>query len=95
MDHGKKIAHDTPDALLARHFNDVVVQINESDLPRDIGEPEFSAAYRNDCAHILTPNVNHTVERLLALDIPLEHLRIRSRNLEDLFLELTGRELRS
>ncbi len=95
MDHGKKIAHDTPDALLARHFNDVVVQINESDLPRDIGEPEFSAAYRNDCAHILTPNVNQTVERLLALDIPLEHLRIRSRNLEDLFLELTGRELRS
>ncbi len=95
MDHGKKIAHDTPDALLAGHFNDVVVQINESDLPRDIGEPEFSAAYRNDCAHILTPNVNQTVERLLALDIPLEHLRIRSRNLEDLFLELTGRELRS
>ena len=95
MDHGKKIAHDTPDALLARHFNDVVVQINESDLPRDIGEPEFSAAYRNDCAHILTPNVNQTVEHLLALDIPLEHLRIRSRNLEDLFLELTGRELRS
>ncbi len=95
MDHGKIIAHDTPDALLARHFNDVVVQINENDLPREIGEPEFSAAYRNDCAHILTPNVNQTVERLLALDIPLQHLRIRSRNLEDLFLELTGRELRS
>ncbi len=95
MDHGKIIAHDTPDALLARHFNDVVVQINETDLPRELGEAEFDAAYRNDNAHILTANVNQTVERLLALDIPLQHLRIRSRNLEDLFLELTGRELRS
>lgn len=95
MDHGKIIAHDTPDALLARHFNDVVVQISEQDLPRETGEAEFDAAYRNDNAHILTPNVNATIERLLALDVPLQHLRIRSRNLEDLFLELTGRELRS
>ena len=95
MDHGKIIAHDTPDALLARHFNDVVVQINEQDLPRALGEQEFSAAYRNDSAHILTPNVNQTVERLLALNVSLHNLRIRSRNLEDLFLELTGRELRS
>jgi hypothetical protein len=29
------------------------------------------------------------------LKIPLEHLRIRSRDLEDLFLELTGKELRT
>jgi hypothetical protein len=27
--------------------------------------------------------------------VPLRHLRIRPRNLEDLFLELTGRELRT
>ena len=95
MDHGEIIAHDTPDALLARHFNDVVVQMAEQDLPRELGEAEFAAAYRNDSAHILTPNVNQTIERLLALNIPLQNLRIRSRNLEDLFLELTGRELRS
>jgi len=95
MDHGRIIAHDAPDALLAAHFNDVVVQLNATDLPREIGEPEFDAVYRNDNAHIVTGDVNQTIENLLRLDIPLDHLRIRARDLEDLFLELTGRELRA
>ncbi len=94
MDHGRIIAHDAPDALLAAHFDDVVVQIQAADIPRDIGEREFQAIYRNDSAHIVTGDVNRTIEHLLHLDIPLNHLRIRARNLEDLFLELTGKELR-
>ena len=95
MDHGRIIAHDAPDALLAAHFDDVVVQLHADDIPRDIGEREFQATYRNDSAHILTGDVNKTIEHLLHFDIPLDRLRIRARNLEDLFLELTGRELRA
>ena len=95
MDHGCIIAHDAPDALLAKHFDDVVVQINEQDIPRQLGEAEFSATYRNGNAHILTADVNKTVEKLLSFKIPLNRLRIRARDLEDLFLELTGKELRA
>jgi len=95
MDRGRIIAHDAPDTLLAAHFNDVVVQLHAADIPREIGEKEFQAIYRNDSAHIVTGDVNRTIERLLRLDIPLDRLRIRARNLEDLFLELTGRELRA
>jgi ABC-2 type transport system ATP-binding protein len=95
MDHGRIIAHDAPDTLLAAHFDDVVVQLHAADIPRDIGEREFQAVYRNDSAHILTGDVNRTIEHLLRFDIPLDRLRIRARNLEDLFLELTGRELRA
>jgi ABC-2 type transport system ATP-binding protein len=95
MDHGRVIAQDAPDALLAAHFDDVVVQIHADDIARDIGEHEFHAVYRNDSAHIVTSDVNKTIERLLELDIPLHRLRIRSRDLEDLFLELTGKELRA
>jgi ABC-2 type transport system ATP-binding protein len=95
MDHGRVIAHDAPDTLLAAHFNDVVVQLKATDLPREIGEPEFDAVYRNDSAHILTGDVNQTIESLLRFNIPLDRLRIRARDLEDLFLELTGRELRA
>jgi ABC-2 type transport system ATP-binding protein len=95
MDHGHVIAHDAPDALLAAHFNDVVVQLQATDLPREIGEPEFDAIYRNGSAHILTGDVNQTIESLLRFNIPLDRLRIRARDLEDLFLELTGRELRA
>jgi len=95
MDHGRIIAHDAPDAPLAAHFDDVVVQIDAADIPRDIGEREFDAVYRNGSAHILTGDVNRTIEHLLHFNIPLDRLRIRARDLEDLFLELTGRELRA
>ena len=61
MDHGRIIAHDAPDALLAAHFDDVVVQIHAADIPRDIGEREFQAIYRNGNAHIVTGYVNKTV----------------------------------
>lgn len=95
MDHGRMIAHDAPDALLAKHFDDVVVQLDEKDIPRELGEREFMAMYREGNAHILTSDVNKTIEQLLAYNIPLNRLRIRARDLEDLFLELTGKELRS
>ena len=94
MDHGRMIAQDAPDTLLAKHFDDVVVQLNENDFPRELGEREFMAMYREGNAHILTNDVNKTVGRLLDHQIPLNGLRIRARNLEDLFLELTGKELR-
>ena len=95
MDHGRIIAQDAPDALLAAHFDDVVVQLHADDIPRDLGEREFQAVYRNDSAHIVTGDVNKTIERLLVLEVPLDRLRIRARDLEDLFLELTGKELRA
>jgi ABC-2 type transport system ATP-binding protein len=95
MDHGCIIAHDAPDALLAAHFDDVVVQIHANDIPRQIGEQEFQAIYHNDSAHIVTGDVNKTIEHLLHFNVPLNRLRIRARNLEDLFLELTGKELRA
>ena len=95
MDHGKVIAHDAPDVLLAQHFNDVVIQLREQDIPSEIGEVAFGATYRNDSAHIVTSDVNKTIEQLLQLKVPLQHLRVRARNLEDLFLELTGKELRT
>jgi ABC-2 type transport system ATP-binding protein len=95
MDHGRIIAHDAPDALLAAHFDDVVVQVHAADIPRDLGEREFQAIYRNGNAHIVTGDVNKTIEHLLHLKIPLNRLRIRARDLEDLFLELTGKELRA
>jgi len=95
MDHGRIIAHDAPDTLLAEHFDDVVVQIHQEDIPSEIGKAEFDATYRNGNAHIVTADVNRTIEKLLSLHIPLGRLRVRARDLEDLFLELTGKELRA
>jgi len=43
----------------------------------------------------LTRDVNAAIQALLAQNISLARLQIRPRTLEDLFLELTGRELRT
>ena len=44
---------------------------------------------------ISTDDVDATIRELIARQVPLEQLAIRPRTLEDLFLELTGRELRT
>jgi ABC-2 type transport system ATP-binding protein len=48
-----------------------------------------------DRVEISTGDVEAALRALLERGVPLRHLRIRPRNLEDLFLELTGRELRT
>ena len=94
MDHGKIIAQGTPKELLAAHFNDVILQLPESDIS-NIGSLPFPTYKRKDLIEITTSDVNQTIEELMARDISLAHLQVRSRNLDDLFLELTGKELRS
>lgn len=93
MDHGKIIAQGTPKQLLAAHFNDVILQLPGADLDPNADLP-FTTHKRKDLIEIATSDVNHTIEELMARNISLAHLQIRSRNLDDLFLELTGKELR-
>jgi hypothetical protein len=44
---------------------------------------------------ITTDNLELTLRTLMDAKVPLTNLRIRPANLEDLFLELTGAELRT
>lgn len=94
MDHGKIIAQGTPKDLLAEHFNDVILQLPEADIT-DITSLPYSIHRRKGIIELTTSDVNQTIEELMAQNISLAHLQIRSRNLDDLFLELTGKELRS
>lgn len=94
MDHGRIIAQDTPDALLHQHFNDVILQIPSSDIPDSMVLPE-NAIQRKEMVTFYSQDVNQSIAELLAQGIKLDKLRIRERTLEDLFIELTGRELRA
>jgi len=49
----------------------------------------------SDRVEISTGDVEGALRHLLERGVPLRQIRIRPRNLEDLFLELTGRELRT
>jgi ABC-2 type transport system ATP-binding protein len=94
VDHGKVIAQDTPDALLKQHFNDVILQIPRSDYPADRPLPENAREQRNALT-FYSSDVNRSITELIEQGVRLDNLRIRERTLEDLFLELTGRELRA
>ncbi len=95
MDHGRIIAQGTPRELLAAHFDDVVLQLPLADFPNPAPPLAHPVIYQRDTVDILTQDVGATVQELLAWNISLTRLLIRPRTLEDLFLELTGRELRT
>lgn len=94
MDHGKIIAEGTPDSLLAKHFNDVVVQLPASDLPDNFDSKDMDIFVADGSVEILTSDVNAAIETLMTSHVSLKNLKVRQRTLEDLFLELTGKELR-
>ncbi len=74
VDKGRIIAQGTPDALLKKHFDGVVIELE--------GE------------EIMTNDVEGALDDLRKKGRSLAHLRVRPKTLEDLFLALTGRELR-
>jgi ABC-2 type transport system ATP-binding protein len=95
MDRGRIIAEGPPSRLLKEHFDDVVLELPREDFgdgPEGLPVP---VVFTSDRAEISTGDVEATLRFLLERGVPLRHLRIRPRNLEDLFLELTGRELRT
>jgi ABC-2 type transport system ATP-binding protein len=93
MDHGRLIRQGSPAGLLADHFNDSVLELPAAEAAR-LGD-EFPLIPRGEFAEIHTADVNGVVARLLAVGASLAQLRIRPRTLEDLFIELTGKELRA
>ncbi|MGH8401592.1 MAG: ABC transporter ATP-binding protein, partial [Gammaproteobacteria bacterium] len=57
-------------------------------------DPGLQTMEFGDRIEISTADVNSAVQRLIECGISLANLQIRARTLEDLFLELTGQELR-
>ncbi len=93
MDHGKIIAQGAPKALLEAHFNNVVLRLPETEISNVDALP-FIINKRKGYIEITTCDVNKVVSTLIKNNISLAQLQIRTRTLDDLFLELTGKELR-
>ncbi|MDN3651884.1 ABC transporter ATP-binding protein [Thalassotalea ponticola] len=92
MDRGKIIERGAPDALLAKHFNQCFIY-----LPMNNVDPELVVqrgwSRVNNRVEIVTDNVEQTVSDLLQQGVVLTGLHIKSANLDDLFLKLTGHTL--
>lgn len=96
MDHGRLIAYGPPDTLLSAHFQDVVIELPQRDFPPAAHViPHRYPDHLNGRVEISTRDVNATLGLLMQHGAALGSVRVRPRTLEDLFLELTGKELRA
>jgi len=94
MDGGRIVAQGPPRRLLREHFADVLLELPRPDFPESARALPLKLMEAGERVEITTDDLEATLRTLLAAQVPLTNLRIRPPNLEDLFLELTGKELR-
>jgi ABC-2 type transport system ATP-binding protein len=95
MDGGKIIARGGPRQLLQEHFEEVLLDLPREDFPQSARNLSLKFFESTDRIEIATHDLESTLRLLMDANVPLKHLRIRPPNLEDLFLDLTGKELRT
>ncbi|MEM9171945.1 MAG: ABC transporter ATP-binding protein [Pseudomonadota bacterium] len=95
MDRGRVIAQGTPDRLLQQHYGDVILELPAADYPDRVDGIEHAMIKDDSICHIASSDVARTLQQLMHAGIDLQRLRVRQRDLEDLFIDLTGRELRA
>jgi len=95
MDRGVIIAQGAPRALLRQHFAEVLLELPRHEVPAHAHALPLKMLTAADRVEITTDDLDGTLRMLMDAHVPLTFLRIRPPNLEDLFLMLTGRELRT
>ncbi len=93
MDRGKIIEQGSPDQLLSENFDGVIVSLNK-EKKAQLEAQNIDFEVNNNRIDIMTSAVERTIKDLLAKNVSLEGLQVRSPNLEDLFIKLTGHKLR-
>jgi ABC-2 type transport system ATP-binding protein len=99
VDHGEIIAEGEPGNLIRSHLPEVVVEMPLSEeVTGDVlkkllpGETILTLGQR---LQISTKKLDVVLRALSDGHIPLDGLHVRQPNLEDLFISLTGKALRS
>ena len=95
MDRGHIIAQGAPQQLLQEHFSEVLLELPRNEFPEVARGLPLKLIDASDRVEISTHDLDGTLRALIEAQVPLRNLRIRPANLEDLFLELTGKELRT
>ena len=95
MDKGKIIAYGEPKQLIAQHFKEVVLELPEDEVKNHALKIPMEYEFKFGYLEIYTHDIPTALDLLKEQNISLDKLKIRPFNLEDLFLKLTGSELRS
>lgn len=92
MEKGKIIAHDSPDRLLNQHFEGAIIRLPQENL-NGFELSAYTITERNGFVDIAALQVEVTIKQLIDQGISLNGLQVKSANLDDLFLKLTGHQL--
>jgi lipooligosaccharide transport system ATP-binding protein len=96
MDQGKIIEEGKPADLVKKHVGDEVLEIDYDDRAMESLKEQFPDArleVLSDRIHVFTSQPHGVFEKYLKV-FPTKSATIRRANLEDVFLKLTGRQLR-
>lgn len=93
MDHGTIIAQGSPQELIKKHCGSVTVVLPKKNISNIKDISENFIEYEKTI-EILTDDINTSITNLTKLNIDLTNLTVRTPNLEDVFLKITGRQLR-
>lgn len=94
MDQGRIIAMDSPHQLVQAHCHQSSIILPPKAFPMDLNELPLSWQRRNSMVEVETNNINDGLALLLKSGVDLAELAVHTSNLEDVFLHLTGRQLR-
>jgi ABC-2 type transport system ATP-binding protein len=94
MDHGRIIASGSVAQLLGAHCPEVGLSIPDSALGEGRQGPDLPRRRRNGRVEFLATDLNSGLARLLESGLDLSELQVHPPNLESVFLNLTGRQLR-
>ncbi|TQV81480.1 ABC transporter ATP-binding protein [Aliikangiella coralliicola] len=93
VDQGHIIHQGTPTQMLKEHFDGVIISL-PGEIKGALTNNQIDFETKNHRVEILSENIDSSIKFLLEHDISLDGLQVRSPNLEDLFIKLTGHQLR-
>ncbi len=94
MDHGRIIARGSPEELIRQHSPEMTVTLPKNHLTLGFDQLSLPVREVNGRIEIKTNDVDVCLNMLMTKGIDLSDLVIKSPNLETVFLNLTGRQLR-
>jgi ABC-2 type transport system ATP-binding protein len=94
MDKGKIIERGSPRQLLNKHFSEVFIYLPLAQVPNELVQ-EKRWQVVGERVEITTKQVEATLLFLIEQQVSLDGLHVKSANLDDLFLKLTGHVLGS
>jgi ABC-2 type transport system ATP-binding protein len=94
MDAGKIITQGSPDDLLRKQYDGLIIELPLADVTASLDGIEHSVIETLGVIEVVTTDVTRSLQELAPLVTDFNQVKIRQPNLEDLFIDLTGHTLR-